>query len=759
MISKRNFILSCLSLLLSVSIFSSAKSNISAKADSNNIELSNVQLRGDSSGYFVLVADQFVSKTTSLQVNNLSTYNLKDKVSFYLTNDSDPVKLSTIADDYCVQNIWSQPGLFIKITDNNYNVYNGTTVYKIVIESGCEIPVDGAKYVTSNKFTFLNESYGDNTKKFSAFYFNKIKHQNYVDDTLVSDFVQLRGDPQGVNENFLVIRDKKYLSLTSYSIYPDTEIFDIYSKVVFYMSKDDTTGVSIDEIVDTSANWVINQWTSGGLMLRINSQKYNIYNGTTVYAIKLLQGLSVPCDTKRLILNSDITYFNLGYGDETLKYSSFENQWTTQEPHEPITTDTIVNGVEVRGDSNSSEAFLNIRVSEAEDLDNVSFSVKNQNLDCLDKIIFYENENDKTGTALREIYDAQKDWIINVWNCHGILIPLKYDVFLARFNGSSTYSVEIKKDTLIPFQKDYLLTSVDKYFVNSKFNNDEYTYSGFYFSEMPKELTDFGSVDILAFQNRANDACRWLMVTMSIAFDQHKDLSSIVTLINMLDKILVYFNDNNNPVALRDFYIAPTEIQLFGEPTTLGIVISLSSDYEGPKMFKIKFEKGCQFPYYENGEFGYRTLDEDVILKNDDYGKSGAIFNLFDEYGVERTYEQWNVNWSKATIISFLVEGIDGLSFEPLDCSMGDYVDLSAYEQEGYSLEIYRDNGNKIYQGFYPNKSSITLTLKYTKNTDEQIDKGCSANMSNFSIGIALILSFTSLSFLFIRKREKCYEN
>ena len=59
----------------------------------------------------------------------------------------------------------------INIPFEQYQIYNGQTVYKIVIDAECELPLNNKDIIKINKTsTFVNSDYGDVEAKYSAFH-------------------------------------------------------------------------------------------------------------------------------------------------------------------------------------------------------------------------------------------------------------------------------------------------------------------------------------------------------------------------------------------------------------------------------------------------------------------------------------------------------------------------------------------------------------------------------------------------------------
>lgn len=712
----------------------------------------NVQLRGDNNIYFGIVDNQYSTLPSSTTCVDVNKFNVLDKVIFYMSgNDTTGVSLKTLSHATSWQeNMWASSALMIKIDDDKINTYNGSTVYAIEILPDCHIPCGSKDLVISSGIFYVNSHLNDENYKFSNFYWTLSKHYINVETNISG--IQIRGDADA-EEYYFVIQNERYASITQGTQVIDELVFDVLTKVKFYLSKEDTEGTLLANIVDNSSHWIINKWSSGGIMFKLNKNLYVSVNGQTVFAVELLENITVPCGDNKLTLTNAVKFYNNQYGKEEAKYSAFD--WGLTEPYEPQIIDTNVSGVQMRGDADNRVYYCCIQTEEYIEATPGDFSFDKDQFDVLEKVRVYSNSEDKVGVKLSTIVDESKSWAMNLWECHGLLIPLTEQGF-EQYNGASTYGISVEKDTKLPMGRDTLVIQEEKFFANTCFNNNEFKYNGFYFSEAPKEIKNFGITEVTRLQNRANNAARWLMVSVSTAFEKYALVSTLVDRLNMLDMINIYYSKDSEPIKLKDIYIGICENYLFNESTTLGIRINLDEANIGPNMYKVEFKKGCQIPYIINGEYGYKTLSSDYLLVNNNYQRTGDIFGIYDEDGFNRTYEQWCVNWSFKALVKFVVEGIDDLAYDDIEVTLGSYVDLNKYNVEGYDLMIESSTGNYIYQGFYPDVSGIVITLKYTKSKaedkPEETNTGCSGSLIISGVAISLI-SLLSIAF-FLKRKE-----
>lgn len=170
---------------------------------------------------------------------------------------------------------------------------------------------------------------------------------------------------------------------------------------------------------------------------------------------------------------------------------------------------------------------------------------------------------------------------------------------------------------------------------------------------------------------------------------------------------------------MREMYNNHVDLRTFGEAALLGIRVKNQEQYYGPNMYMIEIRPGCQFPCTRNGVPGYVTVENGKSFINNEYGRTGEIFGMYDENGDARLYEIWSVSWSSVRKVTFIVEGIEGLEFSPITVAVGDFIREADYAVEGYSVQITDDEGNIGVQGYFVPDRDLTLTLRYTRLPQE----------------------------------------
>lgn len=100
-----------------------------------------------------------------------ANYNTLSKIKIYTSPEDADGKLlrDGLIGGWWEYSYWGTNALFLAYnTPADYGTYNGATIYKIVIEEGCELPCGDVKYVTTEEKTFYNLDYSNENAVNSA---------------------------------------------------------------------------------------------------------------------------------------------------------------------------------------------------------------------------------------------------------------------------------------------------------------------------------------------------------------------------------------------------------------------------------------------------------------------------------------------------------------------------------------------------------------------------------------------------------------
>ena len=163
-------------LLSSVMFVNSALSVKTYAEGEQTAEISGIQVRsaGGGSENFVVLLSDIYSEGVGGAIT-VANYNTRSKITIYTSEEDEIGKpASELLGAWWEYSYWGQKGLFLAYNNpSDYSTYNGTTIYAIKIEAGCELPCGDKTYVTAEDVTYINGDYGKEENKNGAFNWQK----------------------------------------------------------------------------------------------------------------------------------------------------------------------------------------------------------------------------------------------------------------------------------------------------------------------------------------------------------------------------------------------------------------------------------------------------------------------------------------------------------------------------------------------------------------------------------------------------------
>ena len=806
------------SILLTVSFASLAlvlgtlsfKSALNVNAAGNvDASIYGIQIRQDIDTHvgYLVINDNEMASGYAAAISDTSGYNAPDYINIYMSNGGPAIKLSTFisSTEKWWTNRWGCGGVMLPYMD--YETYDGLSVYAVEVLQGCTYPNNRYETVTVQKTKkYINDHYhyeGPDKESARLLSFNWTEEIIYEkSDVKVSvDGGHLRSNypdvpdadehPEMV-EYYLDIQSDGYSLDSPVTNYNESALNQInaYDKIIIHLSQIDD-GISLGDAIATRYA-KSNMWTSLSMMFMMSKAEYEIYNGTTIHHIDVLEGCELICEGMIHEVNRPYKLVNLHYGDPNAKYANFELYATPEERYldDPIT----LRGVQMRGqpdDDHPEDSLLYLVVlSNVYDTTSVETYIDTTSLNAYEKIKVYLGKND-TGTLLgnlahyREGMQNQFSWKDNVPGFFFRLTVEDYEIY----NGNSVYMIEVMEGCQL--YVDGAIGEVDKTyrFYNANYGieypdtpegheQEKYVkYNSTDFYKEIDELVNFGDTKILNIHNRMDidTETRWIMFLLTDSvFDFAKSCKGFVDMLNFLDNVLIYFTSDGEPVTLRELYDEnaggyPAGINAgqFGALNTLGVSILNPKDHEGkyindgPHMFKMVILGGTQIPSVENDVPGYRVLQNKILIVNDEYGMSGTFDasqrnDYVDEKDRLRTYEDWNINWTVVPcLVTFTVRGIAGLEFPEMFLEIGQRISLQYFEQDGYDLTATTSDGDKVYQCIIGADRTINVILTYRvhKESGGGDKKQCGGVIEATSI--LSLLAISAAGILIIKKRKE----
>lgn len=293
--------------------------------ETETIAIDGVQMRGmdgaDYSWYRYLVLLSANYAKYGFAENGADTIDqfYADKIKLYL-NATDSGK--TLAElgakhiDQTFQN-WSV-GAYINF--DNYADYNGSTVYKVTIESGCRIPVskDG-KWVwlyVDKDYTFYNVGYGDSAKAYGSFEWWTTPVPDSVENSGDIKVVNVTNQSDGVTRWLILWFNDKFVGTTNATFFETKQFVNVLDNVLIYSGNDlSQTPVTLRSIFDGTIT--IGQFGSPdaiGFTIK-NDVKFD---GSNMYIVVVKNGCEMPyvkdgVYSKRTV-TADTTFINDNFG-------------------------------------------------------------------------------------------------------------------------------------------------------------------------------------------------------------------------------------------------------------------------------------------------------------------------------------------------------------------------------------------------------------------------------------------------------------
>ena len=713
------------------------------------INLSGGQIRSDSGNhiYQICLTSNSYTGASPLEYSNLSSLNAYNKVKVFLSPTDSGHYLSevtTLRRGY--QNYWTSGALHFDITESEYSTYNVRTIYKIVVETGCNLVLNHIVVHVDNAYTLKNYSYGDTSLGDGVFFL-------YPEFQPLSDPIQLNDAQVRANTTdnfyFIDVRSSIYEGTSSVG-FDNFDVLNTYSHIKIYLSENDT-GTLLSNVTSLR-NGYQNLWGSGAILFALTAEEYEIYNGTTIYMIEVLEGCELFFNDSYGVVDRGYSFINGDYGNPSAKYEAFN----FHEEQQPLKDRIELLNAEVRADVENNFYFIDLRSSEYIGTTAIN-TVNLSSLNIYTHVKVYLSKDD-SGAFLGDI-TTLRHGSQNLWTSAALMLALtaeEYEIY----NGTTIYMVEVLEGCEMIVEGAMGVVDRGYRFVNNNYGSAEAKYSALNLLEPAEGLHNAGVTSVTSIHNRMdkNSNNRWLMFFLDeTVSNSSKLVNSWGDQLNILDNVRIYMSEDDEPILLRDIYNSISDgihICLFGTKNMVAICISnekINEQYKycGPHMYKVEIEPGTKFPVLENNVPSYRVTTEKAVFINDDYDKFGDIPDTRDDYDNPRIYEEWSVNWNRVScVVTFTVVGIEGLSFPEMLLECGEKVSLDKFKYKGYSLTVAAKDGSKVYNCIIGANHNLEFVLTYTKN------KGCGGHIISTAIIVPVFAGAALILLISLKKKE-----
>ena len=449
---------------------------------------------------------------------NLKQINAYENIIVHLSDaeEDEGELLSKIASGrYAKSNYWGNSQTFMfSLTREEYEVYNGASVYSITILEECELIYNNTICKVTRSVDLINPHYHDNDYKYNNFELYVKQGPEVLDEPISLTGAQLRGqmDPDGIDANNLLYLDllsNAYEHSASYTY--DSVVMrtlNAYDKITLYLSEDDE-GKKLGEIAQTYQEGIQNQFNTAAFFFRLGTDEYEKYNGLSVYKVVVEEGCELLVSKKKAVVDKTYTFVNSNYGltfpdteegreaEKVAKLSGFDFPSEVTEKDLVNFGDIAAENIHNRMDKTTESRWLIFFFDDM--LGNTSTSVKHylKLLKFLDNVLIYY-EKDGDAKTLKDIYDERASGVaagatvcqFGITNSIGVSILNPRDDNNKFINdGPHMYKIEILAGTKIPAMKN----NVPGYYVLKDkvlFTNDEYGKTGNLPANRPERLDE-----------------------------------------------------------------------------------------------------------------------------------------------------------------------------------------------------------------------------------------------------------------------------
>ncbi len=268
-----------------------------------DMEFTGVQMRADVNlemYFLVLQASDYASVTPATKVANVKAYtDLLSKITLYTSpEDTTGIKASELCEtDNWEMNTWGSEGLMIRMKASAYEKYNGTTVYKMIIEKDAIVPCETHDLKVQERTVYVNSGYGKEETRNSAFWWS------FVPDTLknhgtcsLSDMNNRADDSADTRWLFLFFAEN-FEATTDVSGW--IEQLNILDYIEFYDTEDlDKDPIPLRDVYTGVVT--IKQFSQSNAMTLTIDDKYS---GANMYVLNVKDGCQIP-----FIINGEYGY-------------------------------------------------------------------------------------------------------------------------------------------------------------------------------------------------------------------------------------------------------------------------------------------------------------------------------------------------------------------------------------------------------------------------------------------------------------------
>ena len=439
-------------------------------------QLYSVQVRsGGSDLNYLTVLDESIDVSGVMMSVSGRNYNAPDYINVYLSPEGEAISLSSFIDEDKLWdiNLWSSGGVMFHISDDDFETYNGTTVYAIEVLAGCTYPnSDLNTVVVSATRKFINKSYGNPDAKNEAFYFVPATDPLVNLGNVELSWIHNRMDHNS-GQRWLMFMVSEEIFNTQMDVTSWMNELNFFSNVLIYFSKEGEP-ITLSEIYDPSSTGVTLQLFGQRNVIAVSISNEELdgqyrYCGPKMYKITFNEGTQIPTYESDVagyrLVSKETSFINYDYGKygeipgdvdddgNPRLYEEWNINWKVEVEGLVNLGEIGINGVHNRMDKDSGYRWMMFMLDNS--IYNVNLDVSEwiEELNFMDNISIYFSE-DGEPVRIKDIYDPTATGVtIQLFgqkNMFAISISNEVINGKYRYAGPEMFKIIIEAGTKVP---------------------------------------------------------------------------------------------------------------------------------------------------------------------------------------------------------------------------------------------------------------------------------------------------------------------
>ena len=646
----------CSGVIAAVTINASDMIETHASSNSDEISLTGLQMRGTANGwyyYLVLLSDSYTGGTPSEAISDYANYLSGDKIRFYLSEDDTGKTLSDLTLQHVGQNQFGANGCFINYAEYDSS-YGGHQVYKVTVEKGCRLPYEkdgtvGAYSVNAN-YTFINQSYGDESKKLSSFDWTMSAE---TVKTVSLDGVQLRGLHGGDLDtnswyHYLAVSSPSFagMSAVESSVEMGSYISTLNKIRLYKVGTDgELTSKTLAELgVNHSER---NKWEGMTAIMFAFDEFKNGWDGLSVYKVEIEKDCVLVADntsyTQKFLVDKDYVFYNSSFGKTSDDDKFGALVWTSSPTLGYVAEEKTISlsGIQLRGDANAADNswyhYLVLKTETYRPLgtqDQLTESLKWSDLSGIK--LYTKNANGE----LEEKGITPNHVGANIWGEAGAFIA--FNEYKDGLDGTNVYKISIPAGTKIAAglsgeKARVFVTDKEYVYYNSCFGDLNAKFGSFVWTSEPTipYASNESTISLSGVQLRGlegDDSYYHYLVLLSDSYEgaaSNIDFGTNGLKWCDLSGIKLYTKKADGTLEAHSPTFTHQEMNKWGANGAFLAFNEYKDGLDGTNVYRIDVASGTKLMAGTGEKAKLFVVDKDYSFINKEYGKDSAEFGAY----------------------------------------------------------------------------------------------------------------------------------